>query len=192
MDILERDRAGLPVSLEDPDYGVINEIIREAHRLSAELNMGYHTPEQVRAWFARLTGTPIDETLRLCPPFYAGFGRNIRVGRRVFINTGCTFMDRGGIEIGDDAFIGPNVSLITTNHAADPAMRRCTVSRPIRLCGNVWIGAGAIVLPGVTVGENAIVGRGRRGDEGRAAQRRDGRESGRLIKFLGRDGEAER
>ena len=192
MDILERDRAGLPVSLEDPDYGVINEIIREAHRLSAELTMGYHTPEQVRAWFARLTGTPIDETLRLCPPFYAGFGRNIRVGRRVFINTGCTFMDRGGIEIGDDAFIGPNVSLITTNHAAEPAMRRCTVSRPIRLCGNVWIGAGAIVLPGVTVGENAIVGAG-------AVVTRDvppnavmGGNPARLIKFLGRDGEAER
>ena len=154
--------------------------------------MGYHTPEQVRAWFARLTGTPIDETLRLCPPFYAGFGRNIRVGRRVFINTGCTFMDRGGIEIGDDAFIGPNVSLITTNHAAGPAMRRCTISRPIRLRGNVWIGAGAIVLPGVTLGENAVAGAG-------AVVTRDvppnavvGGNPARLIKFLGKAGEAER
>lgn len=100
-------------------------------------------------------------------------------------------MDRGGIEIGDDAFIGPNVSLITTNHAADPEMRRCTISRPIRLCGNVWIGAGAIVLPGVTVGEDAIVGAG-------AVVTKDvppgavvGGNPARLIKFLGKAGKAE-
>lgn len=69
-------------------------------------------------------------------------------------------MDRGGIWIGDDAFIGPNVSLIATTHAAAKEMRRCTISRPIRLGRNIWIGAGAIVLPDVTIGENAIAGTG--------------------------------
>ena len=159
-DILARDRAGEPVSLDDPDYGVINAIIEQAHRISAEINDGCQPPARVRELFARLTGTPVNETLRIYTPFYSGFGRNLRVGENVFINSCCLFMDRGGIAIGDGAFIGPNVQLITTGHVPDPAGRRATVSRPIVLGNNVWIGAGAIVLPGVTVGDNSIIGAG--------------------------------
>ncbi len=159
-DILARDRAGEPVSLDDPDYGVINAIIEQAHRISAEINDGCQPPARVRELFARLTGTPVNETLRIYTPFYSGFGRNLRVGENVFINSCCLFMDRGGITIGDGAFIGPNVQLITTGHVPDPAGRRATVSRPIVLGNNVWIGAGAIVLPGVTVGDNSVIGAG--------------------------------
>ena len=114
LDILARDRAGVPVSLDDPDYGVINETIERAHRICAELNAGWQPPARVRALFAELTGTEPDDTLRIYTPFYAGFGRNIRVGKHVFINSCCLFMDRGGITIGDGTFIGPNVNLITT------------------------------------------------------------------------------
>lgn len=159
-DILVRDRAGFPVSLDDPDYGVINGIIEEAHRICAEINEGCQPPARVRALFARLTGTEPDDTLRIYTPFYAGFGRNIRVGKNVFINSCCLFMDRGGITIGDDTFIGPNVNLITTGHQLDPAGRRTTISRPIVLGKNVWIGAAAIVLPGVTIGDNSVIGAG--------------------------------
>lgn len=160
MDILERDRAGMPVSIDEPDYPVINEIISEAHRLCGELNTGYHSPDEVRRIFSEISKTPFDPTLRLNPPFHALFGRNIRLGKNVFINTGCTFMDRGGITLGDEVFLGPNVSLITTNHQIPPALRRTTVSRPITLGRRVWIGAGALILPGVTVGENSIIGGG--------------------------------
>lgn len=159
-DILERDLAGEPVSIEDSEYGRINEQIVKAQKISAALNCGYKTPEEVRALIAELTGTEPNETLRLIPPFQSGFGRNLRFGYRVFVNTGCFFMDRGGITIGDDVFIGPRVQLITTNHGAAPTERRTTISRPIVIGKNVWIGAGTIVLPGVTVGENSIIGAG--------------------------------
>lgn len=159
-DILERDLAGEPVSIDEPEYYKINEQIIKAQKISAELNCGYKTPEEVRALIAELTGTEPNETLRLIPPFQSGFGRNLRFGHQVFVNTGCFFMDRGGITIGDNAFIGPRVQLITTNHGTAPSQRRVTVSRPIVIGKNVWLGAGVIVLPGVTIGENSIIGAG--------------------------------
>ncbi len=160
MTILDRDRAGLPVSIDEPEYPVINEIIARAHRICAGMNTGYCPPDRVRSLFAELTETEPDETLRICPPLHVGFGKNLRVGKNVFFNTGCTIIDRGGVTIGDDTFLGPNVSLITTNHGLAPSERRSTVSKPIVLGKNVWIGAGAIVLPGVTIGDNSVVGAG--------------------------------
>lgn len=122
-DIFERDMAGEPVSIDEPEYYKINEQIIKAQKISAELNCGYKTPEEVRALIAELTGTEPNETLRLIPPFQSGFGRNLRFGHQVFVNTGCFFMDRGGITIGDDVFIGPKVQLITTNHGTAPSQR---------------------------------------------------------------------
>ena len=159
-DILERDMTGEPVSIDEPDYYKINEQIIKVQKISAELNCGYKTPEEVRALIAELTGTKPNETLRLIPPFQSGFGRTLRFGHQVFVNTGCFFMDRGGITIGDNAFIGPRVQLITTNHGTAPSQRRTTISRPIVIGKNVWLGAGVIVLPGVTIGENSIIGAG--------------------------------
>ena len=159
-DIFEQDMAGEPVSIDEPEYYKINEQIIKAQKISAELNCGYKTPEEVRALIAELTGTEPNETLRLIPPFQSGFGRNLRFGHQVFVNTGCFFMDRGGITIGDDVFIGPKVQLITTNHGTAPSQRRVTVSRPIVIGRNVWLGAGVIVLPGVTIGDNVVIGGG--------------------------------
>lgn len=82
------------------------------------------------------------------------------VGRHVFINQNCTFMDRGGITLEDHVLIAPRVNLITTNHVIDPKSRRDVESRPIHICKNAWIGAGATIMPGVTVGENAIIAAG--------------------------------
>ena len=95
-DIFEQDMAGEPVSIDEPEYYKINEQIIKAQKISAELNCGYKTPEEVRALIAELTGTEPNETLRLIPPFQSGFGRNLRFGHQVFVNTGCFFMDRGG------------------------------------------------------------------------------------------------
>ena len=152
--------AGEPVSIDEPEYYKINEQIIKAQKISAELNCGYKTPEEVRALIAELTGTEPNETLRLIPPFQSGFGRNLRFGHQVFVNTGCFFMDRGGITIGDDVFIGPKVQLITTNHGTAPSQRRVTVSRPIVIGRNAWLGAGVIVLPGVTIGSGSVIGAG--------------------------------
>lgn len=157
-DILERDRSGVPVSVYEPGYDTISRLIREAQRITAELNTGYHEEEEVRSLFSQLTGAGVDETFGLLPPFHTDFGKNIRVGRRVFINFDCVFMDRGGITLGDDVLIGPRVNLITINHLIDPNNRRTTVCKPITIEDNVWIGAGVTVLPGITIGKNAIIG----------------------------------
>ena len=75
-----------------------NELFQEAIRLGVELNNQYHTPEEIREIMGRLTGKEIAPDFRLFPPFYTDFGKNITIGRDVFINSGCHFQDQGGIE----------------------------------------------------------------------------------------------
>lgn len=91
------------------------------------------------------------------PPFSADFGRNIRLGERVFINSGARFQDQGGITIGDDALIGHNAVLATLNHDLDPSRRADMRPAPIVIGRGVWIGANVTVLPGVTIGDDAVV-----------------------------------
>lgn len=159
-DIFERDLSGETISLDDPDYGLIGAVIEEAQQTLAELNNSYHDKVEVRALFSRLTGREADETFELLPPFYTDFGKNIRVGKRVFINHGCEFMDRGGITLGNDVLIAPKVNLITIGHPLNPADRRATHTAPIVVENGVWIGAAATVMPGVTIGENSVVAAG--------------------------------
>src|SRR4051812_7040795 len=156
-DIFERERSGEIISLDDPEYGRIADLITEAQKLISEMNTGYRSPQEVRDLFARLTGVPVDSSFWMLPPFYTDFGRNIRVGKNVFINHCCEFMDRGGITLHDNVLIGPKVNLITINHPVAPSKRRSTFCAPIVVKHNAWIGASASVMPGVTIGENAIV-----------------------------------
>ncbi len=125
-----------------------------------ELNTGYRTPDEVRALLARLTGRPVDESVTVFPPFYSEFGRNLTLGRGVFINMGCRFQDTGGITIGDGTLIGHGSTLTTLNHAVDPDRRADMLPSPVVLGRDVWLGASVTVLPGVTVGDGAIVGAG--------------------------------
>jgi acetyltransferase-like isoleucine patch superfamily enzyme len=156
-DIFERERAGEIISIDDPEYGKILALITEAQKVIAEINTGYRTPDEVRDLFSRLTGAAVDPSFWMLPPFYTDFGKNIRVGRNVFINHCCEFMDRGGITLEDNVLIGPKVNLITINHPVEPSRRRSTFCAPILIKRNAWIGVGASVMPGVTIGENAIV-----------------------------------
>ena len=95
---------------EDPERNAYaNELFQEAIRIGMELNCQYRTPEELREIMGRLTGRPIDDSFRLFPPFYTDFGKNIRIGKDVFINSGCHFQDQGGIEIGDGVLRRPCV-----------------------------------------------------------------------------------
>jgi acetyltransferase-like isoleucine patch superfamily enzyme len=156
-DIFERELAGELISLDDPEYPKIAAVIEAAQRIIAEMNTGYRDPAEVRALFERFTGSMVDESFWLLPPFYTDFGRNIRVGRNVFVNHACEFMDRGGITIGDDVLIGPKVNLVTINHPLDPTKRRSTYCAPIVIESGAWLGAAVSVMPGVTIGRNAVV-----------------------------------
>ena len=93
IDIFEREIAGEIISVDDPEYGKIAALTTEAQKLNAEINTGYRTPQEVRDLFSRLTGVAIDSTFWMLPPFYTDFGKNIRVGKNVFINHCCEFMD---------------------------------------------------------------------------------------------------
>jgi acetyltransferase-like isoleucine patch superfamily enzyme len=117
--------------------------------------------DAMRALLVELTGHALDPSVRVLAPFHTDGGRNLRFGRNVFVNHGCTAMDFGGIDIGDDVMIGPNVHLISSGHPLDPGTRRRSMTTaPIRIGRGVWIAAGAMVLQGVTVGDDAVVAAG--------------------------------
>jgi len=133
---------------------------REAQKITMEINYRYHEPEELAELFSRLTGKPVGEGFGLFPPFYTDFGKNITIGRNVFINAGCKFQDQGGIVIEDGALIGHNVVLATLNHDMDPEKRQQLHPAKIHIGKNVWIGANATVTAGVTIGDNAVVAAG--------------------------------
>ena len=132
----------------------------EAMKVTSVLNQSYHEPEEIRKLMERLIGKPVDKTFTLFPPFYTDCGKNITVGKNVFINSGCKFQDQGGITIGDDTLIGHNVVLATLNHGIAPEERHDLFPAPIHIGKNVWIGANAVVLPGVAIGDHAVIAAG--------------------------------
>ena len=136
--------------------------VKRAMTITAMLNrLTYNDVDEVRALFSDLIGQKVDDSFVLIPPFYATGGADISVGRNVFVNQNCTFYDLGGLDIADDVMIGPNVSLITSGHPIEPSKRRDgVIAKPIVIERNVWIGAGAMVIGGVTVGENSVVAGG--------------------------------
>lgn len=132
----------------------------EAMRITARLNNDYREPQEIRALFSQLTGQAADETFTLFPPFYTDFGKNITVGKNVFINSGCRFQDQGGVFIGDGSLIGHNAVLATLNHALNPAERGTTLPAPVKIGKRVWLGANVTVIPGVTIGDGAVIAAG--------------------------------
>jgi acetyltransferase-like isoleucine patch superfamily enzyme len=133
---------------------------QDALRIVAEINTGYRTAEEVRALLTELTGKPIDDSVVVFPPFYSEFGKNLTLGKDVFVNLGCRFQDTGGITIGDGTLIGHGSTLTTLNHSVDPDRRADMTPAPIAIGRKVWLGASVTVVPGVTIGDGAIVGAG--------------------------------
>ncbi len=146
---------------EDPEViQLMRYYSREAQKITMEINTVYHEPEELSALFSKLIGKPVGEGFGMFPPFYTDFGKNITIGRNVFINAGCKFQDQGGIVIDDGALIGHAVVLATLNHDMDPAKRQQLHPAPIRIGKNAWIGANATVCAGVTIGDGAVVAAG--------------------------------
>ena len=141
-------------------FSFMNVMSDEARRITFALNGAYYTPEEVRDLLSRLFGRPVDPTLRVFPPFYTDFGKNIHLGKDVFINACCHFQDHGGVYVGDGCQIGHNVVFATLNHYLEPERRKITYPAPIVLEENVWVGAQATILQGVTIGRNAVVAAG--------------------------------
>ncbi len=141
-------------------HRLMNEMSEEARRVTFRLNSAWHSQEEIRALLGELFGRPVPDTLRVFPPFYSDFGKNIHVGEHVFINACCHFQDHGGVTLGDGCQIGHNVVFATLNHGLEPADRGTTYPAPIVLGRNVWVGSNATILQGVTIGDNAVVAAG--------------------------------
>ena len=160
-DILKEFRGEEGVGAQNPEWqSIFSELCQEAIRIGMELNNHYHTPEEIREMMGRLTGKKLENDFRLFPPFYTDFGKNITIGKDVFINSGCHFQDQGGITIGDGTLVGHNVVLATINHDLNPSKERQNHYAPVRIGNHVWIGSNATVLPGVTIGDWAVVAAG--------------------------------
>lgn len=157
--IFNRLKSGTPIRLNDPEYPKIQAVVDLTIRLSAPLNTATSI-DQIRDCLSDIIGSTIDSSTVVFAPFHTNFGRFIRLGKNVFINHACSFLDMGGITIEDDVLIGPKVNLITENHPLDPGDRRALMTKPIIIRRKAWIGAATTILPGVTVGENAVVAAG--------------------------------
>jgi acetyltransferase-like isoleucine patch superfamily enzyme len=157
--IFKRLKAGEPVRLDDPEYFKLQQIVDRTIALTAKLNVSTSIDE-IRERLSQIIGSSLDNSATVFIPFYTNFGRFTRIGKGVFINHACSFLDLGGITIEDNVLIGPNVSLVTENHPLDPTERRTLVCKPIVVKRNAWIGARATILPGVVIGENAVVAAG--------------------------------
>jgi acetyltransferase-like isoleucine patch superfamily enzyme len=155
--IFERMLAG--GIIRNDEMGEVMEVVSRAQRLSPALNAST-TIDEMRNHLSEIIDSEIDKSTTVFVPFHTNFGKHIKIGKSVFINHACSFLDLGGITIEDDVLIGPRVNLITENHPIDPAKRKDLDLKSILIKRNAWIGAGATILPGVTIGENSIVAAG--------------------------------
>ncbi len=141
-------------------FEAFHKFSQEALKITSEINNKYNSPEKIRELFAKLTESEIDKTFGLFPPFYTDCGKNIKIGKNVFINACCRFQDQGGIEIGDGSLIGHNTTIATLNHDFNPLKRQNLTPSPVKIGKNVWIGSDCTILPGVEIGDGAIIGAG--------------------------------
>lgn len=159
MDIFKRMTQGENIPMNDPGYSEVGVAVNKTIHLSTKLNSASHVDE-IRECLSEIIGVPVDKSTTVFTPFYTNYGKNISLGKNVFINHACSFLDLGGIIIEDDVMIGPRVNITSENHPVDIKTRKTMVPSTVRIERNVWIGAGATILPGVTVGRNSVVAAG--------------------------------
>lgn len=129
-------------------------------QLVQQLNNGAADPARIRDLVSEITGRQLDPSNFIALPFHTDYGAEIYFGKNAFVNQDCLFIDRGGIYVGDHVLIGPRCTIISVNHGLASDQRGVLDLRPVHLEKNCWLGANVTILPGITVGENAIVGAG--------------------------------
>lgn len=160
QEFLEYMNSGKEVIAGSDIHLKMTELSNEAMKITSELNNSYHTPEEIKVLMEKLTGREFSEGAYMFPPFYTDCGKNLKIGRNVFINSCCQFQDQGGITIGDGTLIGPKTVIATLNHHQNPNKRANLIPKPVKIGKNVWIGANATILLGVTIGDGAVIAAG--------------------------------
>ncbi len=157
--IFQRLLEGEAVPFNDPDYFRITEACSKTRKLLIQLNAAWEA-EEIRNVIRMITGFEVDPTTMVFPPFQINYGRNTKIGKGVFINFDCTFLDLGGITIEDNVMLAPKVSLLSKGHPTALNNRQTLTTGKILIKQNAWIGAGATILQGVTIGQNSVVAAG--------------------------------
>lgn len=158
-DIFDRLKQGETILPSDPQAYRMLEESYSTKKLLVQMNNATD-PKEVKDLLSQITGSEIDESVAIFTPLYINYGKHTKLGKNVFINFDCVFLDLGGIIIDDGVLIAPKVSLLSEGHPVDPEKRHALISKPIHIKKNAWIGAGATVLQGVTIGENSVVAAG--------------------------------
>ena len=159
-EFLEVMDSGKEIVAGSKEHEFMHDLSQEALKITMELNNKYRTSEEIRELMEKLIGRTVDDSFSMFPPFYTDCGKNIKIGKNVFINSACMFQDQGGIEIGDGTLIGHNVVLATLNHNMKVKDRGNIVPKPIKIGKNVWIGANVTICQGVEIGDGAVVAAG--------------------------------
>ncbi len=157
--IFKRLLKGEAVPLSDPDYFKIGDDCTRTRKLLVKLNNEADL-DQARTLLGEITASQIDETTTIFPPFQINYGKNTKIGKNVFINFDCTFLDLGGITIEDNVMLAPKVSLLSEGHPISAKDRQTLTTGKIHIKRNAWIGASATILQGVTIGKNSVVAAG--------------------------------
>ncbi len=157
--IFQRLLNGEVVPFDDPDYFEIIRACTDTRKWLVQLN-NETDADAIRRLLGKITSCEIDATTTVFPPFHINYGKHTKIGKNVFINFDCAFLDLGGITIEDNVLIGPKVSLLSEGHPTSPHQRQSLSVGHIHLKRNAWIGANATILQGVTIGENAVVAAG--------------------------------
>lgn len=158
-DIFERLRSGETIPYDDPQAHKMLEASYATKKLLLQMNNSAD-PAEIRHLLNQITSRQIDESVTVFTPLYINYGKHTKIGKNVFINFDCTFLDLGGITLEDNVLIAPKVSLLSEGHPVSPENRHSLMVGHIHIKKNAWIGANATILPGVTIGENAIVAAG--------------------------------
>jgi acetyltransferase-like isoleucine patch superfamily enzyme len=158
-DIFDRLKKGETILPSDPQAYRMLEESYSTKKLLVQMNNATE-PKEIRELLRQITGAEIDESVNIFTPLYINYGKHTKIGKNVFINFDCTFLDLGGITIDDGVLLAPRVSLLSESHPIDPENRHALVPKAIHIKKNAWIGAGATILQGVTIGENSVVAAG--------------------------------
>ena len=148
--------------IRSAEFHAMAERVLQVTELTSRLNVLPFEDEAGKAeLFRQILGRPLPEKVTIYPPFYTDHGLRLDLAERVFINQNCTFLDYAGIRLAERVMVGPKVTFITSGHPVDPEERRVWLTgAPIDVAENVWIGAGATILPGVSIGRDSVIAAG--------------------------------
>ncbi len=157
--IFQRLLNGEGISPNDPEAHKMREASYETKKLVLQMNSASE-PAEIISLLSQITESNIDESVAVFTPLHINYGKNTKIGKNVFINFDCVFLDLGGITIEDNVQLAPRVSLLSEGHPIAAQDRQTLTTGKIHIKKNAWIGANATILQGVTIGENSVVAAG--------------------------------